>query len=174
MIRRPLSLSSGTALGDDQLGVPSGDPGVLPSRQLPEATDLILVGPYDQMLPRRRAARVDPTLLDPIVDLLGDDAEFPGQVGDPPFVLADQVVAEQLPDEAKIADQRPDRGRREHAATARGNEALGVESRGDLGQVESLLMELLDSFHKTSDFFQLFIATDGPSDLMSCRHTAVP
>src|SRR3954466_15726093 len=57
-IRWPLSLSAGAALGNDQLGVPSGDPGGFPSRQLPETTDLVFVGPYDQLLPRRRAARV--------------------------------------------------------------------------------------------------------------------
>ena len=38
---------------------------------------------------------------------------------------SDEVVAEQFSDEAKITNQRPDRSRREHAATARGNEALG-------------------------------------------------
>src|SRR5262249_3115330 len=58
--RRPLRLSAGTALGNDQLGVPSGDPGVLPPRQLSQPMDLVLVGPDDQVLPRRRAARVDP------------------------------------------------------------------------------------------------------------------
>jgi hypothetical protein len=47
---------------------------------------------------------VDPPLLDPIVDLLGDDTESPGQVGDPPFVLTDEVIAEEFPDEAKITD----------------------------------------------------------------------
>ena len=84
--------------------MPGGNPGVLPTRQLSEATNLIFVGPDDQMLPRRRAPRVNPTLLDPIVDLLGYDAELPGQVGDPPFVLTDEVVAEQLSDEAQITD----------------------------------------------------------------------
>jgi hypothetical protein len=43
-------------------------------------------------------------LLEPIVDLLGDDTESPGQVGDPPFVLTDEVIAEEFPDEAKITD----------------------------------------------------------------------
>jgi hypothetical protein len=87
------------------------------------------------MLPGRRAARVDPTPLDPVVDLLGDHAELPAQVGDPPFVLTDEVVAEQLSDEAEITDQRPDRSRRERAASARGHGPLRVEPRGDLGQV---------------------------------------
>src|SRR5262245_7212447 len=174
MVRRPFLLPAGTALGNDQLGVPGGNPGVLPTRQLSEATNLIWVGPDDQMLPRRRAAPVDPTLLDPIVDLLGDDAEFPGQVGDPPFVLTDQVVAEEFPDQAKITDQRPDRSRRERATTARGNETLGVESRCNLSQVKSRLMELLDSFREASVIVQLLIAADGASDLMVRGHAAVP
>src|SRR5262245_7154383 len=104
MGRRPRWLSSGTALGNDQLGVPGADPGVLPPRQLSQPMDLVLVGPNDQMLPRGRAARVDPTSLDPIVDLLRDDAQPPGQVGDPPFVLTDEVVAEEFPDQAQITD----------------------------------------------------------------------
>src|SRR5262249_11437020 len=134
MRRRLGWLSAGSVLGNDQLGVPGSNPGVLPTRQLSEATNLILVGPDDQMLPRRRAPPVDPTPLDPIVDLLGDDAESPGQVGDPPFVLTDEVVAEQLTDEAEITDQRPDRSRRERAASTRRHETLGVEPRGDLRQ----------------------------------------
>ena len=52
----------------------------------------------------RRA--VDPALLDPVVDLLGDDTQLLGQVGDPPLVLTDEIVAEQFPDEAEITDQR--------------------------------------------------------------------
>ena len=49
-------LSCRTALGNDQLGVPGGDPRVLPGRQLSQTLKLILVGPDDQMLPRRRPA----------------------------------------------------------------------------------------------------------------------
>ena len=98
-------LSCGTSLGNDQLGVPSGDPGVLPFRQLSQSTKLVLVGPDDQVLSRRRAARVDPPLLDPVVDLLRDDAELPSQVGNPPFVLADEVVAKQFSDQAQITHQ---------------------------------------------------------------------
>ena len=172
--RRLRWLSAGTALGDDQLGVTGRNPGVLPTRQLSEATNLTWIGPDDQMLPRRRAARVDPSLLDPIVDLLGDDAESPGQVGDPPLVRTDEVVAEEFPHQAKITDQRPDRSCRERAPTARGNETLGVESRGDLRQVQSLLMELLDSVREASKVFPLLIPADRPSDLMVCRDAAVP
>jgi hypothetical protein len=47
---QPLLLSDGTDLGNDQLGVPGGDPGAFSSRELPEATNLVFVGPYDQML----------------------------------------------------------------------------------------------------------------------------
>src|SRR5262249_33447869 len=117
---------------------------------------------------------MDPTLLHPIVALLGDDAEFPGQVGDPPFVLTDEVGAEQFSDEAKFTYQRPDRSRGEHAATTRGNETLGVESRGDLRQVKSLLMEFLDPSREASKILQLLISADRPRDLMVCRDATVP
>ena len=47
-------LAWGAALGNDQLRVPSADPGVLTGRQLSQTLKLILVRPDDQMLPRRR------------------------------------------------------------------------------------------------------------------------
>src|SRR3954451_23271143 len=84
MSRRAPLLACGTALGNDQLGVSGGDPRVLPGRELSQTMELVLVGPDNQMLPRRRPTRMDPPLLDPVVDLLWDDAELPGQVGDPP------------------------------------------------------------------------------------------
>jgi hypothetical protein len=51
---------------------------------------------------RRRASRMNPVLLDPIMDLLRNDAEFPCQVVDPPFVHTDEVVAKQFSHQAKI------------------------------------------------------------------------
>ena len=36
------------------------------------------------------------------MDLLRDDAEFPRQVGNPPFVLLDEVIAKQLTNQAQI------------------------------------------------------------------------
>jgi hypothetical protein len=47
---------------------------------------------------------VDPHPLDPIVDLLRNDAEFPRQVGNPPLIFPHEVVAEQFTDEAQITD----------------------------------------------------------------------
>jgi len=41
-------------------------------------------------------------LLDPVVDLLRNDAEFPSQIVDPPLVFTDEVVAKQFSHEAKI------------------------------------------------------------------------
>src|SRR5512142_91318 len=141
-------LSGGTALGDDQVGVPGCNPRVLPPGQPSEPPSLISVSPYDQVFSRRRPPRVDPSLRDPVVDLLRDDAEFPGQVGDPPFIFPDEVVAEQLPHEAQVANQRPDAGLRENAAAARGHEPLRVEPLGDLREVKPLAVELRDSFCK--------------------------
>jgi hypothetical protein len=54
MSRQALLLSRGTAFGNDQLRVPSADPGALPGRQLAQTVKLIFVGPDDQMLSRGR------------------------------------------------------------------------------------------------------------------------
>ena len=108
---------------------------------------------------------MDPPLLDPVVDLLRDDAKFPGQVGNPPFVLLDEVIAEQLANEAQVTHQRADCGFLEDASTARWDETLVVELAGDLCEVEALAMELPDPFGETSKVFQLCISADGAGDL---------
>ena len=67
-----------------------------------------------------------------IPDLPRDDAEFPGQVGNPPLILLEEVIAEQFTHEAEVTHQRADRGLLEDAATARRDEPFVVESGRDL------------------------------------------
>ncbi len=117
---------------------------------------------------------MNPSLPDPIVDLLRNHAEFPSQVRNPPFVLPDQVVAKQFSHQAQVTHQRSDPALCENATTARWNETLVVEFSGDLRPVKSLLMELRDSFREAPVIFQLLISADWSSDLVLGRKAAVP
>src|SRR4051812_48242156 len=98
------------------------------------------------------------------MDLLRNDAELPSQVGNPPFVLADEVVPEQLAHEAQISDQRSDPVHRETTATARRNEPLFVEFFGDLRQMKSLVVEFPDAVHNLSPIAQLCIGANWSSN----------
>ena len=126
--RRAPLLSCGTALGNDQLGMPGADPGVLPGRQLSQTANLVFVGPDDQMLSRRRPTRVDPPLLDPVVDLLRDDAEFsvPGRESTirPSRRGRRGTALRRAPGHASTSRSVHSL---KHAATARGDETFVVE-----------------------------------------------
>jgi hypothetical protein len=117
---------------------------------------------------------VDPPLLDPVGDLLRDDAEFLGQVGNPPFIFLDEIIAEQLTNQAQVTHQRADRGFGEDAATARGDETFVVESGSDLRKLEALAVELPDPFREASKILELSIGADGAGDLMLSSHTSLP
>src|SRR5579885_3788677 len=101
-------LSGGAAFRDDETGVARPKPGLLHAGQPLEPTDFVLVGPDDQMFSRGRAPGMDPSLFDPVMDLLRDDAQFTGQVWNPPLVFLQQVVAEILSEQAQFPHQGAD------------------------------------------------------------------
>jgi hypothetical protein len=72
------------------------DPRILHPGNLLEPADFVLVGPDDQVFSRGRAAGMDPSLFDPVMDLLGDDAKLASQIGNPPLVFFEQIVAKIL------------------------------------------------------------------------------
>src|SRR5438067_5648389 len=88
-----LRLSGGTALRNHEIGMAGFDPGVFHFRDLFEPTDFVLVCPDNEVFSRGRAARVDPPLLDPVMNRLLDDAELTRQLGNPPFVFLEQIAA---------------------------------------------------------------------------------
>src|SRR4051794_30334946 len=154
--------------------MPCSDPGAFAFGQLLEPTELLPVGPDDQVLSRGCTAGVNPSLPDPVVDLLRNDVELPSQVRNPPFILPDKVVAKQFSHKAQGTHQRSDSTRCENATTARWNETLVVEFLGDLGEVKSLLMKLCDLLREALITLQLLISPDWSSELVLCRNATVP
>ena len=80
-------LSGGMAFRNDEIGMARPNPRLLHSGHLLEPADFVFVRSRDQLLSRRLALRFDPTLIDPVVDLLRNDAQLPSEVRNPPFVL---------------------------------------------------------------------------------------
>jgi len=60
------------------------------------------------MLSRRRAAKVDPALFDPVMNRLLDDAETASQIRNPPLVFLEQVVAIIVSDQTQFPHQGAD------------------------------------------------------------------
>ena len=96
------------AFGDDEIGMPCSNPRLLHTGQPLEPTHFVLVRPDDQMFSRGRAPGMDPSLLDPVMDLLGDGIQLTRQVGNPPLGVLEQVVAKLLADQAQFPHQRAD------------------------------------------------------------------
>src|SRR5262249_22574572 len=167
-------LSGRTWLWNHEIGMARFDPGVFHFRDFFEPTDFVFVRPDDVVFARGRAARVDPPLFDPVMDRLLDDAELAGQVGNPPFVFLEQIVAKILTDQTHFPHQGADSYLAKAAAAVRWNEALGVEFGGDGCAVQSFPMKLFQSFLEASKVFQLLEAGDGPSHLVLGRHSAFP
>jgi len=133
-------LSGGAAFRDDEFGMARSKPGLLDFGQPPEPTDFVLVRPNEDVFSRRRASGMDPSVFDPVMDLLRDDAQFPRQVGNPPLVLLKQGVVKILSDQAQLPHQPPHPPFRKAAAALGWNEAFGVELFGDGPAVQSLPM----------------------------------
>src|SRR5579884_624115 len=95
-VDRRFILSGRAAFRSDEMGMTHAKPRVFYSCHLLEPTNLAFVSPDDPVFSRRRAARAEPSVFDPVVDLLGDDLEFARQIGNPPFVFLQQVVAKKL------------------------------------------------------------------------------
>ena len=97
-------VSSGrAAFRSDEMGMTHAKPRVFYSCHLLEPTNLVFVSPDDPVFSRRRAARVKPSVFDPVVDLLRDDLEFARQIGNPPFVFLQKVVAKKLSDKTHVS-----------------------------------------------------------------------
>ena len=90
-VNRLFMLSGGRALRDDEIGMTRSNPH---SGQLFEPAHFVFVSPDNQIFSRGRPARMNPSLFDPVMDCLRDDAEFARQVWNPPLLFLQQIVAE--------------------------------------------------------------------------------
>ena len=104
-IERHCKLSDGTAFGNNEIGMAYPNPRVFHLRHSLEPTDFVLIRPDNQVFSRGCTARMDPSLFDPVMDLLRDDAELLGQIGNPPFVFFVQIVAKEFSHQSPIACQ---------------------------------------------------------------------
>src|SRR5262249_33665505 len=119
--RFPPLLSFGPLLGDHQIWVSGSNPRAFVLCQPLEPTLFLLVRPNDPVLSRRGAPCLDPTLLDPVVDLLRNHAQMTSQVGNPPFVLCQEIVTEQLSHQTQTAQQCPNSRLGKHTTATRGS-----------------------------------------------------
>src|SRR5262249_32978539 len=134
-------LSGRTWLWNHEIGMARFDPGVFHFRDFFEPTDFVFVRPDDVVFARGRAARVDPPLFDPVMDRLLDDAELAGQVGNPPFVFLEQIVAKILTDQTHFPHQGADSYLAKAAAAVRWNRS--EEHTSELQSLTNLVCRLL-------------------------------
>jgi hypothetical protein len=101
-VDRRFILSGRAAFRSDEMGMTHAKPRVFYSCHLLEPTNLVFVSPDDPVFSRRRAARVEPSVFDPVVDLW-DDIEFARQIGNPPFFFLQEVVAKKFSDKTHVS-----------------------------------------------------------------------
>src|SRR5262249_36132363 len=108
----------------------------------------------------------DPSLFGPVIDLLREDTEFARQVGNPPFISLEQVLAKIFTDQTQFPHQGADPPFGKDAAAAGWDEALGVELGGDGPAVQSFPMQFFQPFGESLEVFQLRVPADRTSHLM--------
>lgn len=97
---------------------------------------------------------MNPSLFDPVVDLYRDDPEFASEIGNPPLIPLQQVLAKQFAGKSQSADQVPDATFGEGTPAARRRESLAVERIGDWEVMEPRSMQFTDSFRQLSIVFR--------------------
>ena len=70
---------------------------------------------------------MNPTLLDPVIDLLSSHAKMPGQVADPPFSILQNIRSLKFAGQTKTSEQRAEDVDRVNTASSWGNETFGVQ-----------------------------------------------
>lgn len=110
------------------------DPSLAFLEQALKSLDLICIGPEDPVSLNWRLARVEPAAAGPVAQFLMAHAEGTGQVGQPPFVFAEELIVRPLAaEEAAAFEELIDDGRGEGVAALGWMEAFGGERGGDLG-----------------------------------------
>jgi hypothetical protein len=117
---------------------------------------------------------MDPSLLDPVMDLLRSDAQFVSQLGNSPFVPSQQFVAEILADQTQFPHQGADSPFGKDAAAAGWDETLGVEPGGDGAAVQPFPLKFFQPLGESLVVLQLLVPAYRTSHLMPGRQPTFP
>lgn len=145
------------------------------AEQLAEASNFIGIGPENPVALDRSAAAVDPAAARPIGQFSGSRLKVTGQVGEPPFVFAEQFVVRAFSAHETTAEQQlADEGFVELAATFGGMEAVRIELLRDLAGGASQVSQLGHAAHQRFKISELSVRRDGANQFVLAGVAAGP